>query len=506
MKKLKSLIAGVMAATMVLTMTGCDEEVDPNGGGSAPNANVNSGTTGTTSIYTTDFDDEDVNNAAKALKDKVDNKDLKVTNRLKWMSWWDIDETQGAAVLFKEVYGVPENGTNDKFAGRIFEFTNVDYGSRFDNLSTAIAGDNSPDMFPFEIDDFPYGVLMNRYQPIDDIIDLNNEKWAPTKDLIDQFQLNGKHYAAFWDITLPSLMWYRKSCVESIGVTDPQELFNQGKWDWDAFLDMCRKWQKTGTDTEPKFGIDGFSTEDQFVVSTGTPMIGNDGTQLISNLHSAEVERALTGTGVVPTMQKENLRYPRHELNDWQVNPAAWANGTTLFFCDGTWAYEQTLQVFKKKYKWADDEIKVVPFPKDPKADKYYVQVKVDTNMWVKGSTNKDGVAAWLDCCVTCAKDSTLAEASKQKSIKNPKQNWTQELLDFLYPLYARDGSSPLTPIVEFKRGLGPTVYDSQESDSPVAALTSRVYIQGDSYVQKRDEHEGTINKAIEDINKKIKE
>ena len=506
MKKFKSLIAAVMAATMVLTMTGCDEETGPEGGGSAPTANNNNSGAGTSATTDRkDMEDEAVTNAAKALKDKVSYPDLKVTKRIKWMSWWDMDETSGEAELFKEVYGIPETGDDAASAGRIFEFTNVEYKSRFDKLSMAISGDDSPDMFPFDIIDFPYGVLMNRYQPVDDIVNFSEDKWQATKDLNDQFALNGKHYTAFWGITLQDLMWYKKSNIEAIGVDDPQELFKQGKWDWDAFLDMGRKWQQTGTETDPKFLLDGYSAEDEFVITTGTPVIGTDGTKLVSNMRSANVERAITG--IITTLQKENLRYPRHELNDWTQNPAAWASDQILFFCEGTWRYEDELQVFKRKYKWADDEIRVVPFPKDPKADKYYVQVKVDVPMWVKGSKNKEGVQAWLDCCVVTSADETLKKASDAKMIKNPKQNYTQELLDFLNPLYARDGSSPLTPIVEFKRGLGPNVFDGDSIDSPVYAITAIPYLTAtDSFVTLRDSNEAAIVKAMEDINARITE
>ena len=123
--------------------------------------------------------------------------------------------------------------------------------------------------------------------------------------------------------------------------------------------------------------------------------------------------------------------------------------------------------------------------------------------MWVKGSKNPTGVQAWLDCCVTCAKDDALHQASNEKLIKNPKQNYTQEILDFLDMLYGYKTESPVTPIVDFRTGLGPNVNDGN-MESPVNAVISQVYILGDSFVQLRDENEGAILKAIEDINAKI--
>lgn len=490
MKKLKSIFAALMATTMVLTLAGCDEETPDNTDGSS-----------VTSVDRKDMEDEDVTAAAKALADKVSYPDLKVTKRIKWMAWWDMDETAGEAELFKEVYGIPETGDDPSAEGRIFEFSLVDYGGRYDSLSTAIASDDSPDIFPFEITDFPYGVLMNRYQAVDDIVNFSEEKWAKTKDLNDQFMLNGKHYTAFWGISLADLMWYKRSNIESIGKDDPQELFKQGKWDWDAFLDIARAWQQSGSSDNPRYATDGYQVEGSLVVSTGKPIIGTDGTKLISNLRSAEVERAITG--IVATLQKEELRYPRHELNNWNTNTRAWANDQVLFFCEGTWRYEEELQKFGVASGWPANDIMFVPYPKDPNADKYYVQIKVDVPMWVKGSQNPEGVQAWYDCCVTTAQDKTLHEASNAKMIKNPKQNYTQEILDFLDELYGYNGESPVVPIVEFRTGLGPNVNDGN-MESPVNAIVSQVYILGDSFVQLRDEHESAILSAMEDINDRI--
>lgn len=488
MKKFKRIIAAVLAATMVLSLTGCNEEEAAEVSASEP-------------AEKKDMDDAAVSAAARALKDKLSYPDLKVTKRIKWMAWWDMDETSGEAELFKEAYGIPETGDDPGSEGRIFEYTAVEYGSRYDSLTALISADNSPDLFPFEIRDFPYGILANRYQPIDSIVDVNSEKWAGTKDLMDQFALNGKHYAAFTGISLFNLMWYKKSNIEAIGADDPQELFRQGKWDWDAFLDVSRRWQLSGSEGAERYCVDGYFTEDEFIISTGVPMIGNDGTKLVSNMHDPAVERAVTG--IITTLQKENLRYPRNELYSWNTNPAEWSKDTVLFFCEGTWRYEETLQKFKRQQKWADDEIRVVPFPKDPSADKYYVQIKVDVPMWVVGSKNQEGVQAWLDISVTTSKDQTLKEASQDKSIRNPAQNWTRELIDFLDPLTSLGDDNPLTPIVEFKTGLGPNVYDGN-GDCAVVSMVTLPYFTGDSFVQLREENESMVLMAMEDINKKI--
>ena len=502
MKKMKALLAGVLAAASILSLTACDEGTVNNG-----STGNNSGLTSdggasapqTSQTTTTFSEDEDVNNAVEQIDvTKLDNPDLEVTERIEWMAWWDIDETTPAAILFKNTYGIPTTGKYAERDGRIFDYTNVGYQERYDKLATAISSGDSPDLFPFEILDFPYGVLKGRYQAIDTVVNLDNGKWEGAKEMMEQFKLGGKYYCAFYEISMNNIMYYRKSVIEEAGLDDPRTLFNNGEWTWDTFLEMARSFQDSG---EGRYVIDGYNPENDFMISTGVPMVGSDGTQVINNLHDPAVERA--EENMLTVLQKENLRYPRHELNGWNVNPKAWADGSVLFYADGgTWVFESTLSLYAKKYAWEDDEINVVPFPRDPQADAHYVTAKQDSLMWVKGSTNEPGVAAWLDCCVTASQDPSVREAALAQ--QKEKYNWTNNNLEDIFAWTTLDGSSPLTPKFDFKGGLG-EVSDASATENPVQSLTNLVYLTGDqSYTQLRAEHEPAIQAAIDEINEYI--
>lgn len=417
-----------------------------------------------------------------------------VTNRIKWMSWYTMDETSAEAELFKKTYGIPVKGDDPGSGGMIFENTFIAYGERFEKLSASIAADNSPDMVAFETVDFPYGVVAGRYQPIDDIVNLKSANWNPVKSAMDSYALDGKHYAAFGELYVNNLLFYRKSVIKEAGLSDPKKLFDQGEWDWDAFLKMARKFSDPDNN---KYVIDGYNPADSFIASTGTPMIGLEKGQLVSNLDSAEVERA---ENLITVLQNDNLRYPRHELSSWAANPRSFADGNTLFYADGSWFWEITLAKYTRLYGWADDEIGVVPFPKDPDAKSYYTLMSPDGYMWVKGSKNSTGVGAWLDCVAAVA-----ATNDHKDDVKTgvDKDNWNKSDLEFIYSLTALDGTSPVTPVFEFKTGLGSTVYDSYYPDSPVMSLTDTVYLTGgQSYADLREMHEPAIQSAIDYINK----
>lgn len=503
MNKLKTAAASILAAAMVLSLTACDEEpavsTGSNAGVSAPDAG-DANNAPVSSVQTTTFDtDKDVQEAAKSAAEKLDNPDLEVTNRIKWMAWWDIDETAANAELFKEVYGVPANGSDPDRAGRIFDYIFVDYNSRYDKLATAIQSGDSPDLFPFEIRDYPYGALQGRYQPIDDIVDLTTDKWTKAQDVMDQFILNGKNYCAIYEISFDSLLYYRKSVIQDAGLEDPRELFENDNWTWDTFLEMARAFQKSGDD---RYVTEGYNTEIELVVSTGTPIISIENGKLVNNMNSANVQRAMD---LLKTLQSENLRWPIQE-NGWSLNPKLWAQGNILFYANGgTWEFEgdSGLKKFADRFSWGDDEICVVPYPRDPQADKYYHFMKQDALMWCKGSTNANGVAAWIDCCVTTSLDADVTAASRKQA--KDKYGWTDYNLDFIYSQTTLDGTSKITPIFDFKNGIGNDIADASKSESPVEALTKTVYLSGEkSYAELNAEYFTQIDTRVNEINEKI--
>ena len=501
--KIKAILAGQLAAASVLSLTACDEAPASTGtsggaaGGTSNAPGMTSAPVATTPVSTTTYaENEAVNDAIKEMDvTKLDNPELEVTDRIEWMAWWDIDETTPAAILYKDVYGIPTTGKYPDRDGRIFDYTQVTYADRYDKLATAISSGDSPDLFPFEMLDFPYGVLKGRYNAIDDIVNVDNGKWDGAKDMMEQFRLGGKYYCAFYEISFNNIMYYRTSIIEDAGLQDPRTMFENGEWTWDAFLDMARQFQSSG---DNKYAIDGYNPENDFVASTGVPMIGNDGTKIVNNLHDPAVERV--EENMLTVLQRENLRYPRHELNSWNVNPKEWSNGNILFYCDGgTWVFEETLAIFAKKYGWEEDEIKCVPFPRDPQADKHYITAKQDSLMWVKGSDNANGVGAWLDCLVTASQDPSVREAAKAQQKEN--KGWSDYNLDAIFEWSSLNNPQGLTPIFDFKGGLG-EVSDGSATQNPIQSLTNMVYLTGDqSYTQLRAEHEPAIQAAIDEIN-----
>lgn len=452
-KKIKIGVASAMSLAMILSMTACSEDGQP------------ALTTNAEFLPLNEYI-ETVVDDYKAQLAGGSNADIQVTKKIKYLGWWAIDETQASTILFRDVYGIPDQANGEN----IFDYTYVDYGDRYDKLANLVTSGDSPDIFQFEIGNYPYTAAKDLFQPIDDVIDFSNSMWDRNRDVMKKFKWDGKTYCAITTINLDTLLWYRNSVIAENNLDDPYELFKAGKWDWNTFLDMCSKF----SDPENgKYCIDGWSMPEKFVATTGVPMVGlSEEGKLECNFYNADIERCMTT--VVDQMFKQNYRYPRHELNNWSINKDAFVQGNTLFWGSLAWSIKDEFQANFKREGWEDGEMFCVPIPKDPNSDKYYQCMKNDSWMLCGGSQNKEGFAAFTLCCMFTAFDENSERVGDEQMMTN-NVGYTQELLDHLRSLQF-DGI--LTPVFDFKNGIGTDLIDGTTED-PVTSLTEHPYLDG---------------------------
>ncbi|MBQ8825487.1 MAG: extracellular solute-binding protein [Oscillospiraceae bacterium] len=207
--------------------------------------------------------------------------------------------------------------------------------------------------------------------------------WADVKGEADKFVWNGERYIAplGYATSDTQILMYNQRIVEEEGFDDPYELYLNGEWDWDTFTGMMKTFVEV--DPSTRYGIGGWWAN-AFVYTAGETMVTYDGTSFTNNMNSAKIERA---QGVLEDVFKNNLI-----KRGWIGPESAFTTNDLLFYGMGTWAYNGAAE------SMPDDTIGIVPFPKDPESDQYYVSNKINAYMWVKGSENGDVVKAWLNC------------------------------------------------------------------------------------------------------------
>ena len=461
----KKLTAGILALSLTASLTAC--------GGSSDSGSATTGDTTTADVTTTaatEWTGDDIE--VDALDETLD---VDISGKtLKWLGIYDLNPTNDSPerspelALFEDTYGAK------------IEYMPTTSDKRFDDLATSILGGTSPDIFAYEWRTFPYDISKGQYQAIDSLVNWDDPKWAAVKDTADSFIWKGEHYIAplGYSFNDTQVLMYNKTTMADNGFEDPYELYLNGEWDWNTFVDMMKTYVESNDSGSERYGIGGWWAN-AFVYTSGETMVTYDGTKFGNNLRSQKIERA---QGVLEDIFKNNLI-----KRGWIGGESAFVDDSILFYSMGTWAYNAAAK------SCPDDVIQIVPFPKDPDSDKYYVSNKVFAYMWVKGSENADCVKAWFDCNRTVNYDEKYVEATKEKFLKN-NDGWTSEMYDIAMNFYDPD---QFVQAYDYGYGLS-----TDMSDTLMTVLYEGIANeQFEDWVQAREEYYSIVDEEIKVYN-----
>lgn len=346
MNKMIRVLAGLMSLTMLFSVTAC-KKIDQES--SIPE--------GTEIMTETVPSEEPVKDASAQV--------------IYWLADYDINPADGnnrsvALTLFE-----------DQFGGKI-SWIPCTAENKLDTLTSRILIDEPVDMLPYEPDMFPAGVINNQFAPLDDYLDLNDPVWDGMREAIDMYADQGQHYVVPYAVSDTMLITYsRKMCQEN-GLEDPYVLYQKGEWDWDVFMEMMKTFTANGKE---RYGICG-SFGQALIQSTGKTVIGFDGEQFSNHIADTDIESA-----------EECMA----EIQRLKLYDAGWYNHfpeaqNILFYSMPDWSVGGSVSANP------DADLMVVPFPKSPDADTYYLTGNYSARMLVKGSDKGEAVAQYIYC------------------------------------------------------------------------------------------------------------
>lgn len=334
---------------------------------------------------------------------------------IKWLSTWDINSddtgktTPVELAIFQERYG-----------GKI-EWHQTTHSARYNDLANAINSDEGIDFFyAGDWDAFPKGAVRGMFVPYDDYLDLDSELWADVKDANDSMIWDGKHYVAAVEVTGDNCaIIYNRKTIDENGLDDPAELFEKGKWDWDAFQDMLSEFVDTSNE---HYGIDSWYFEAGLSASTGVPYIGLEDGKLVNNLRNEAIEDYQNW--MYDLWQSDYIALGVGDYG-WTSRDYYIGEGKLLFYPCGLW----TLGTEKSQWsKTFGEDVFFVPVPKYEKADEYYIPASINAYCFVKGGHNPEGVAKFLDCFRFGKVCEGAQEISDQQFIDD--YEWTDEMIE----------------------------------------------------------------------------
>lgn len=319
-----------------------------------------------------------------------------VDMNITWLSDYDLNPTgsnerSAALALFEEYCG----GTINYIAATPDE--------KFTKLAAMLNAGEEVDMFPYEPNAVPYGVLQNQFEPLDpyfDILEKDTALWNDMNSIIDMFEYNGQHYVIPYSVSDPLVITYSRKIMKSEGLEDPYELYKKGEWNWDTFMEMMETFVANTPEGYKRYGINGWFGKAVFQ-STGHTIINYKDGRLTNNINDKQIEKAGL---LLQDIAEKQLCAPEMAY----YFPA---DHSTLFFAMEDWSLGVSNAMNE------DMDLMVVPFPKSPESDSYYLSCTYNARMLVKNSKKGEAVANYIRCERLAATEKSYLEEARKNAL-----------------------------------------------------------------------------------------
>ena len=175
---------------------------------------------------------------------------------IKVAAWWDLKpagETASDKARLDKIAEV-EKKYNVKL-----EFVNVPFEEYMNKFTTsALAGEPFADIVQMEYKSALPAILKGQLLPISEFTTPENNI-NQEANLIAKFPaIAGNEYAFESPTSIGLGLHYNRDLFKKLSLPDPQELYNQGKWDWDKFMELAKQATKD-TNNDGKTDVYGFS-------------------------------------------------------------------------------------------------------------------------------------------------------------------------------------------------------------------------------------------------------
>jgi multiple sugar transport system substrate-binding protein len=174
-------------------------------------------------------------------------------------------------------------------------------------------------------------------------------------------------------------LFYNKRIFQDAGMPTPSELQEQGKWDWNAFVDAAQKLtiSKNGNGTIDQWGLTGSPAElSKHLIHSNDGVIFDEASGKVA----LDSPNALEALEMMNKLYNEYKVVKRDEGNDWEDPARFFREGKVAMYPGGLWEIPNRFQ------NQMVDEYAFVPFPKGPKANDYIMGLtQMHINMIPRG-------------------------------------------------------------------------------------------------------------------------
>ncbi len=251
-----------------------------------------------------------------------------------------------------------------------------------------------------------------------DVIDMMAPQWLPAAamgylkpwDEVEGFDVNAsqfdKEYTQLGTFkghvyginyvkppVIRACMYYNKTLLKELNLTDPNVLMDQNKWDFEEFRKLCIAATKdTNGDNSPDiWGLNyyyNYQSASYFVEANGGSIAKLSGDKVVTNFTDQKTVEAvqflynLTQVDKVVQMHPDDLPDNKLAAKSADYYVQDFVNGNSLFLIGDGWMATQY-------FSDMEDEYGLLPIPMGPSATEY-VSSAANADVFVLTSTNKD--------------------------------------------------------------------------------------------------------------------
>jgi|GEM_PF-6897726 len=295
------------------------------------------------------------------------------------------------------------------------DFITTVWEQRHQQLATKVATQDSPDIYKYEIGsgDWPTLIFTNQVQSVDDMIDYNSPLFSHLLPIYNRMKIGGKGYLLPVAVgPFRSVLIYNKKMFDDYGVETPYELYKKNQWTMAKMEEYAKKFTSIVDGNVQTLGMY-VPDEGPFIGATGRDIFGRDSEgKIYNNIKDPLIAKAMER---VQRMFNDD----KSLITDYNMARDLMVKGKMAMWAGPFWSLD-TLKILTSA-----GALEFVPFPKDPEADKWYLDGLIDAVCIPKGAKNTDAALAWVATQTEYNKDP--AKIKKEEAETASKYNMSTE-------------------------------------------------------------------------------
>ena len=293
-------------------------------------------------------------------------------------TFWNMSDVETENIrAFEEI-----TGCKVEYVNKLWEMYDSD-------LTKGIATGEGPDICYFMGSAIPAWVMKGYLTPVSDYIDFSKITIPLGEGTMNYYTFNGKLYTVPDFHEGSSKMYFRKDIFANASLPTPYDLYKEGQWTWDAFVDLGQRVKEANLNSNGEYDVWGYYSwqQEQILYSNGANHIQWVDGRPVEGLSDPKAIQALEWERAL------SEQYDIYAPYDPDLDPPGMlVSGKIAMMYWGAWLI--TSESGDGLRELLGDKLGFAPFPRGPGADKDLNDVASGHREGISGAAKEPELAA----------------------------------------------------------------------------------------------------------------